>query len=141
MLRIIQGFFNEILSSIQRFIFEEENFPNDNENKYYHLPLDEYFSMGMKIARELRLSPKEIYDTWSLPMLIVTYVDLHNNSVTNYGFQQEQMKNKKPLPVHYEENYIINITPEMIIEGLAKEKEQHEFTPEHEMLKALYERK
>lgn len=93
----------------------------------------------MRVATETHISPKEVFETWGLPMLLVTYVYIHNSSVTEFGVQQEYSKNKKPPVVHYENNYIRNITADMIAEGLVTEKDT-EFSPEHEALLALYER-
>lgn len=96
--------------------------------------------MCMRVSQELHISPKEVYEDWGLPMLLVTYVYLHNHSVTDYGYQQDSMRSNKPPVVHYEENYIRNITPDMVAEQFTTEEQSTDFPPEQEILRSLYGR-
>lgn len=93
----------------------------------------------MKIGKSFCISPYDIYNNWGLPMVIVTYVYIHNENVTEFGYQQELSKSKQPKIIHYEQQYIRNITPEMLEDyNIAKDSI---FSPEQEALLAMYERK
>lgn len=134
------GFFNEILSSIQKLIYDEVNNVKHKEveDKYYYTPVDDYFNFCMKIGKTFGTSPHDIYNKWSLPMVIVTYVYIHNENVTEFGYQQDLSKSSKPPVIHYEKQYIKNVTPEML-EALS-EKQDSKYAPEQEALMAMYER-
>lgn len=142
-MRTTLGFFNEILSYIQKLVYDDSNgITRDSgvDSKYYYLPVEDYFSMCMRVSQELHISPKEVYEDWGLPMLLVTYVYLHNHNVTDYGYQQDSMRSNKPPVVHYEENYIRNITPDMVAEQFTTEEQSTDFPPEQEILRSLYGR-
>lgn len=140
--KTILGFFNEILTSIKRYLYEvaHDIQHNEGDNKYYYIPVEEYYSMSIRVAKEFHISPREVYEEWSLPMMLVTYVFVYNSSLTDYGYQQEQSKAKHPQVIHYESEYIRNITPEMIAEATTQVETKTEFAPEQEALRALYER-
>lgn len=136
---LTQDFFNEILSSIQRVIYEEINGITHKviEDNYYYTPVDDYFTYSLKIGKHFSISPKDVYDTWSLPMVLVTYVYIHNEGVTEFGYQQDSMNSKTQKVIHYENNYIKNITVDMISE-MEEREESSNFAPEHEALMAIY---
>lgn len=138
---ITLGFFNEILSSIQKLIYDDVNgiTKPTKEDKYYYTPVDDYFSFCMKLGKAFGTSPYEIYNEWGLPMVIVSYVYIHNENTTEFGYQQDMAKASKPPVIHYENQYIRNITPDMLLEQEETQKES-KFTPEHEALLAMYER-
>lgn len=74
--------------------------------------------------------------------MLVTFVSVYNDNLTESGYQQEQMMSKEPVKVHVEQHYIRNITANMIAESLTAEKsEGAQFAPEQEYLRSLYERK
>lgn len=138
---ITQGFFNETLSKIQKLVYDNVTgkVTKDVNSKYYDTPIDDYFAYCLSIGKHFGISPKDIFENWSLPMVIVSYVCIHNDSVTEFGYQQDSMKDKKPRIIHYEDNYIYNITADMIAEMVTKEKEA-KFAPEQEALMSMYER-
>ena len=72
-------------------------------------------------------------------MVIVSFVCIHNEGVTEFGYQQDSMKDNKPKIIHYENNYIYNITADMVASMVSEEKES-KFAPEQEALMAMYER-
>lgn len=71
-------------------------------------------------------------------MVIVTYVYIHNENITEYGYQKDMMQSKKQPIIHYEKHYIKNITSEMLVEQ--ENQEPTKFAPEQEALMAMYER-
>lgn len=136
-----QGFFNETISKLQKLVYDEVTgkVSKEVDSKYYDTPIDDYFAYCLRIGKHFGISPKDIYENWSLPMVIVLYVCIHNDSVTEFGYQQNSMKDSKPKIIHYENNYIYNITSDMIKEFTSESKES-KFAPEQEALMSMYER-
>lgn len=136
-----QGFFNETLSRVQKLVYDDVNgkVAKEVDSKYYDTPVDDYFHYCLRIGKHFGTSPRDIYENWSLPMVIVSFVCIHNESVTEFGYQQDSMKDNKPKIIHYENNYIYNITADMVAEMVTEEKES-KFAPEQEALLAMYER-
>lgn len=116
----IADFFNEVFNAIQRMIFIDQGvwkeLQENNNSRYYNLPLNDYYSMCLRIASEYKISPKEIYETWSLPMMVVTFAQVHNTSVTSYAQELEAIDTKKPKRIDYQKEYIRNVTAEDLAE-------------------------
>ena len=102
----------------------------NNNSRYYNLPLDDYYSMCLRIASEYKISPKEVYETWSLPMMVVTFAQVQNTNVTSYAQELEAIDNKKPKRIDYQKEYIRNVTAE----DLAEPQEEKQ---ESDVIKAL----
>lgn len=110
-------FFNEILSLLQRIISQDDVLKQNqtkNDTNYYHMDVDQYFSMCIYIAKNLYISPKTIYETWSLSMMEVTYAEIHNESLNNYTAEQEYMNSKVKRVIDAKNEYIRNITVDML---------------------------
>lgn len=78
------------------------------------MDVDQYFSMCIYIAKNLYISPKTIYETWSLSMMEVTYAEIHNESLNNYTAEQEYMNSKVKRVIDAKNEYIRNITVDML---------------------------
>lgn len=132
---VTQDFFNEIFNIIQRQVFLDEGIWKQIEEgqlneRYYSLPMDDYFTMCLSIAGKYKVSPKEVYETWDLPMVVVTFANLHNDNLTDYAQQLEAIDNKKPKRIDYTKEYIRNVTAEDLAEPVEEE-------PVNEVMEAL----
>lgn len=63
-------------------------------------------------------------------MVVVTFANLHNESLTDYAQQLEAMDNKKPKRIDYTKEYIRNVTAEDLAEPVEEE-------PVNEVMEAL----
>lgn len=136
-------FFNEILSLIQRIISQDdvlkENQNNNENDNYYYMDVDQYFSMCLKIANNFHISPKIIYEEWSLAMMIVTYADAHNSSLNNYTAEQEYLHSKVKRVVDAKNEFIRNITVDMLAEMNSGPNDKvEEFNEAHNALLEFY---
>lgn len=73
-------------------------------------------------------------------MLIITYTNLHNDEVNRTASEQDIAKMKKPPKFIPEEEFIYNITPEMLIEN-NEEKDVEQENEAIELLRKMYEGK
>lgn len=136
-------FFNEILSLIQRIVSQDDSLKQnqDNNDKYYHMDVDQYFSMCIYIAKHFHISPKMIYETWPLPMMIVTYADVHNSSLNNYTAEQEYIHSKVKHNIDAKNEFIRNITVDMLNEMNTeqnKDDDNKQFDEVHNALLEFY---
>lgn len=67
-------------------------------------------------------------------MVIVTFADVHNKSVTSYAQELEAIDNKKPKRINYEKEYIRNVTAE----DLSEPQEEPKVNEVMEALKRQY---
>lgn len=126
---------------IQRALLTEleEQKQSDGTNQYYYMDVDQYYSMCIYIAKHFHISPKEIYETWALPMMIVTYAEVHNSAINEYVTEQEYLNSKVKRVIDAKNEYIRNITVEMIEEMASEHKESKESNAFDEAHKALLE--
>lgn len=85
--------------------------------------------MCLTVAKSFSISPKDVFDNWPLPMLMVTFVEIHNEKLTEYGQELEASLDKKPKRLDFKSEYIRNVTAEDL-DGSTDE-------PENEAIEAL----
>lgn len=134
-------FFNEILSLLQRIIldYNTQESTDSQSNDYYFMGVEQYFSMCIKIGRAFHISPKEIYETWPLPMMLVTYAEVNNDSLNKYIAEEKQLNSKVKHHYNAKDDFIKNITVDMLTEisDIDNQNEKH-FDEAHNALLEFY---